>query len=850
MKAIYLKIMAALLFGYAAIGQSAKLNLTPADYGKWGKLLYTTIAPDGNWVSFKMEYESGKDTLFLMNAKTKRKLNFPNAVSATFESDGNQCAVKYPAGALTILDLKNQFSVSYANVAQFDWASDGNYLMLAAKHPQNNTLKFFNHRNQLQWQLENVSEYTLWEKSRVAIVNADGVSLIDLQKQSSPIPIYKDLESDTGRLNWSASGNSLAFFSRLKKVPDSLKIVLYNLQEKSTAMLNASNVKFHGVRYNIEPYKLIISEDGKKVYFNVTDVAAVFDREDLVQVWDSESILEYPQQELLKDPSTHPYLTIWDTATGLIQKPDSGDFINTKILPGGKYAIAASKSSMVSRTSEFPPADYYSIDLLTSESTLIATQLPTASGLIKTSPSGRYLAYFKNGHYFIYDNKTRNLKNVTAALPLSFKDEEFDDAGENPGYFIPGWTTDSKYVVLYDQFDVWLFSPDGKVTKRITNGRPDGTQFRLELTGKDKIFDNGMQLSRENIDLTKGILLSAKGNEYTSGYFWYSLKDRLNKFCNGKYKVANIVKAANTDQFIYTDETDSRPPRLMMMDKSGREPEMIFQSNNHYSKYNWSRSELIHYTNSKGDELKGVLMYPANYKPGKKYPMVVYIYERLSNTLYDYVYPVSRHHIGFSLPNYLHDGYFILMPDTKYEIGLPGPSAADCVTSAVKSVLKRNVVEENHIGLLGHSFGGFQTAFIITQTPLFAAAVASGAITDPVSSYLTWNPQRYRSENWRYEDHQYRMQSSPFNNWQGYLKNSTIANAANITTPLLSWNGKKDASVNFEQGLELHLALRALGKPNVFLLYPDQEHVLFDPVAQLDLTTRVKAWFDKYLKNQ
>lgn len=805
------------LFSYA---QSGKVKLTPSDFEKWGRMTGELISPDGKWASCKMEYDSGKDTIFVINTLKAKLKNYPGAISIIFSKDSKNCAVKYPANSISILDFKTSKLTAYSNVKRFDFIREGNYLLLVETESKKK-LQLFDHKNKLQWQIENVVDYSLGNSNMLALILDNGVSLMNMQTKAPPVKIIAESQSKFSGITWNLLGHSIAFFSQSKTSPDNVEIIHHDFANGATNILRNSDIKFNGASYNIEPSRMVLSKNDKQVYLLINDIIEKEDTEKLVEVWNSQTLLEYPEQELLKDTQTHPYLIIWNVDSGKIQKLDDGDYTNTKILPNGMHAVSISKSSMVSTTSEFTPADYYSMDLLNGKSTLIANQLATASGILKVSPSGRYLCYFKDGHYYIFDNRTGKTSNITVSIPVDFNNVEFDRAGINPGYKISGWTTDSQYVILNDQFDLWLFSPEGKTPRKITNGRSSKTQFRLEIQRSDMQFDDVAQLSWETINIQEGILISALGKDYSSGFYEFKDKEGLQKICYEKYKTSKLTKSKKPGLYLYRAETSEQPPKLVFKDKS-KASRTIFQSNKQYVNYKWSRSELIKYTNSRGDSLQGILMYPSDYRVDKKYPMIVYIYERLSKTFYDYINPASSIAIGFSPPTYLHDDYFVLMPDIKYEIGIPGPSAADCVTSAVKSVIKRNLVEENHIGLLGHSWGGFQTAFIISQTPIFAAAVAGGAVTDPVSSYLSKNFEAYRSPNWRFEDQQFRMQSSPLNNWEGYIKNSTIAHAANITTPLLSWNGKNDNSVNFEQGLELHLALRALHKENIFLLYPDQ----------------------------
>lgn len=229
--------------------------------------------------------------------------------------------------------------------------------------------------------------------------------------------------------------------------------------------------------------------------------------------------------------------------------------------------------------------------------------------------------------------------------------------------------------------------------------------------------------------------------------------------------------------------------------------------------------------------------------------MLVYIYSRQSKYFHEYNNPTLYSTVGFSPTNYTSDGYFVLYPDIAYVLGEPGESALNCVEAAISMVEKMGMVDSNKMGIIGHSFGGFEVDYIITQTNRFAAAVSGAAVTDFTSSYLSINLYSGYSNAWRYETQQYRMGKSLFENQEQYLNNSPVLLASKITTPLLSWSGKEDTSVDWHQNLELHLAMRKLKKTNQFLVYPGQDHTLSNPESQKDLTTRIKKWFDYYLKN-
>ena len=232
--------------------------------------------------------------------------------------------------------------------------------------------------------------------------------------------------------------------------------------------------------------------------------------------------------------------------------------------------------------------------------------------------------------------------------------------------------------------------------------------------------------------------------------------------------------------------------------------------------------------------------------------MLVQVYEKLASKLHRYVNPSLFNAQGFSVTHSTLNGYFVLMPDIFYELGKTGQSAADCITSATKSVVKNYPIDAGRIGLIGHSFGGFETLFTITQSNLFAAAVSGAGVSDPIRHYfeLNKNGSLGKDSMFKFENQQMRFGDSFFNMKEAYLNNSTLINADRIRTPLLQWFGKEDKVILGDQSMALYLALRRLRKPTVLLQYPDEAHNLWLRENQIDLSTRISEWFDYYLKDE
>ena len=231
--------------------------------------------------------------------------------------------------------------------------------------------------------------------------------------------------------------------------------------------------------------------------------------------------------------------------------------------------------------------------------------------------------------------------------------------------------------------------------------------------------------------------------------------------------------------------------------------------------------------------------------------MVVHIYDVMSDELHQYVNPSFLNREGFNVTNYTLNGYFVLMPDIIYQMGNPGSSAVDCVTAGVNAVTGKGLVDKDKIGLYGHSFGGYETNFIISQTNIFKAAVSGAGISDIISLYFNISRNGYfQSDMWRFENQQFRIGKSLYDDKEVYVNNSPIMHAENVRTPLLLWTGKNDRIVPWNQSITYYLALRKLEVPTQMLVYPDEDHSLENPENQKNLSQRMMEWFDYWLKGE
>ncbi len=483
-----------------------------------------------------------------------------------------------------------------------------------------------------------------------------------------------------------------------------------------------------------------------------------------------------------------------------------------------------------------PMADVYLVDCRSGSRKRVQSKAAFPPSF---SAGGKYVLSFDGKDWHAMSVPEGKTVNLTEKLGVSFANE-LNDMPMTPGsYGLAGWTAADEHVLIYDRFDVWQVAPDGSGAKNLTaTGRKDSTQFRV------------VQLDRESrtIDLGKPILVRAECEKSRDTGF-YRLDVANKKFARlimGARNYGVPVRAERGDKLLLTVSTFADFPDLFLADADFREVKRVSDANPQKANFVWGKSELVKYKNSDGVKLQGVLVKPENFDPTKKYPMIVYIYERLSQNLHRFVDPQPGTSINPTF--YASNGYLVLMPDINYTVGYPGQSAIKCVMPAVQAVVDLGCVDEKAIGLQGHSWGGYQTAFMVTQTTRFKAASAGAPVVNMTSAYggIRWGTGLPRQ--FQYEKTQSRIGGTLWQYPTRFLENSPLFHADRVKTPLLMLHNDQDEAVPYQQGLEYYLALRRLGKEAYLFNYPGEAHGLRRRVNQKDYTVRLQQFFDHHLK--
>jgi dipeptidyl aminopeptidase/acylaminoacyl peptidase len=840
-----------------------KRKVTPADYSQWSTLEAEKLAADGKWVSYKLAYDSGKDTVFLQQTTGSKKYNFPSAANESFSRNGKWWATIAPEKGLGVLNLKTGNTKWTANVISYEFLTNGKYLALLKKIGLEQELDILNMETGMQYVAKDIAEYRFTADGKVGAYitkQENAVKLIWLEDTFRTSEIIHSSDKRFKNLIWNKDANTLAFLQELPQ--DGYQVTnhkLYFLNHIGTTpklhTLDPSIFEdiLSGMRIVTPPARKSVemAADGKKIFFYTTAAKVQTNEKEIVQVWDGATPWTYPDQKSVEGWQYSSKMVVWWPEENKLFKIGTDEFPKTQLMADGNYTLSYNPLQYEPQYEIAGPADYVLTDVHTGNSKKILKKQIRKYDFIKGSGSGNFINYFKEKHWWVYDNKHDTHINLTLPLEIPIDEIDYDRGGTAPPYGSPGWSADEKYLIVYDQYDIWLLSVDGKPHKRLTQGREKHIQYRIaeDSYPHSQLLGN-TDLPGNKFDLSKGLLIEAFGDDKSSGFCYWHPNGSIQNIVYKDKMIDQLIKAEHSSVYIYREQSFEQSPRLLFWTEKEQHPKVLVQTNLQQNHFEWGHAELISYTDSRGTPLQGVLYYPSNFRKGKQYPMIVHIYEKQSHKLHLYCNPEENATDAFPRTNYTLDGYLALYPDIAYQVGEPGKSAADCVVAAVEAVIAKGIVEEHHIGLTGASFGGYETTYIISQTNLFATAVAGTAFTDLVSWYLSldenWGPPRM----WRFESQQQRMGESLFENYQGYIKNSSVAQAAKINTPLLLWTGKDDTMVNWTQGLELHLALRRLQKPHTFLVYPGENHVFLKRETKNDITKRAKEWFDHYLKEK
>ncbi|HVZ49982.1 MAG TPA: prolyl oligopeptidase family serine peptidase, partial [Gemmatimonadaceae bacterium] len=673
------------------------------------------------------------------------------------------------------------------------------------------------------------------------------------------------------QLTWSDEGANLAVLVGEKK---------RELKQRDNELQAWTNVGGQGGRYvdfdPTEPGKgaglpkgFVLSEyaaprwskDGSRIFVGVKEqedeIAAADSNKANVDVWHYKDVEPQSVQMVrIQQERRATYPAVIDLAANRLRVFGDSAMRTVTMTADDRWGIgrddAAYRGSVEWGASK---ADLYRVNVATGEKTLIASKLSRTYG---TSPDSKWFLYLRDKRVHAFNLETGKDNVIDSGVPKGFVDATDDHAYELPIYGIAGWSKDGKSVILDHRFDLWSLplDPSSGTPVNLTKGVGEKEQIefrinRLGAGGRGGRGGGGGGAGGDDvgIDLSQPLLLNATGLWTKKSGFWTLPPGGTPAPLRYMDKsIGATTKAKDADRVIYTEQTFQEFPDYWVSDTKFASPRKVTDANPFITEYAWGSKVLIDYRNSKGQHLQGTLTLPANYEPGKKYPMLVYFYEIMSNTHHQFSMPAFDDRPQMS--TYASNGYLVFQPDVVYEIGKPGSSAVDCVTSGVKEVIKEGYADPKHIGLQGHSWGGYQSSYILTQTNMFAAVVTGAPPTNLISFYDELYKQTGTVQQGIMEVGQVRMGENvtPWNSTKLYEEQSPIFNVTKITTPFMILQGTADGAVDWVEGLQYFNAARRNGKQVIFLSYPNEPHHLANKENQKDFQVRMKQFFDHYLQ--
>lgn len=806
------------------------------------------FSEDNKWLGFIVSPDSKtqeklreeKKTILrkfgLMNLETGETIYLNDVETYNFSGNGKFVAIKKAAAIaeakttnIIVRDLVSGKDRVFGNVKEFSWSENNSLLAVLTDLPDKigNSVTLFDGNNQSIQLLDNqeaVYSSLTWRKNSEDLALLRSFKDKDFDEDNNEVLVWRNLSKSEGNLKIFKPA-TFANFPKDMKVPNKP-----NLQWSADGKSLFFGInKWKKKQEKKEEVKADeTTKDGKP---KLPEIPAL-------EIWNASDVLTIPEQKLRTEADSH--LSVWNIETNKFTKI-ADEKLEVSFQNDTPVLVAADKKpydfeGMFGR----PSSDIHTIDITTGTKQKILTNIPVLL-YSAVSPGGKYFVYLKNDHLHLFDFATFKDINLTKELDDSFVNLEDDHpVSQKPPFGFIGWDKTGTYFIAHSKFDVWKFDAvTGKGT-RLTNGKTENIQHRFE-----RIPNPG----ESYLDLSQPYFIRHFGRlDKKSGYSLVT-DGIVKKLFWGDANVSSVFKPKYGESFVFRIESYNDSPDLFVSQNAGSTPKQVSNINPFEKDLKSGKAEIINYTNAKGQKLQGSLYYPDDYDPNKKYPMITYIYELLSNGFHNYSLPSNTSYYNRRV--FTSQGYFVFMPDIIFDAGDPGVSSVKTLEIAVKAVAQKGLIDEKRVGLVGHSWGGYQAAYAVTATNIFAAAVAGAGISNLLTMYGTLTPSfGNQFESKHFEVGQERMILPPWKNIEGYLRNSAIPNIQKMQTPLLMEVGDEDKNVNWGQGLEMYNAARREKKPMVLLVYAKEGHGLTQPKNQIDYQKRILDWFGHYLKNE
>jgi len=887
-----------------------KKVLDHSDVELWNTIKNQTISNDGKFVMYALEKGEKDSYLKIKDAKATLVFGHERASKGQFTYDSNFALFtikawkdsiikmkrrkvkkpKLPKDTLGIYNIKSKSLVKIANVKSYKlpekWSGYVAYLLedikkekkksktekdttATKKEKKKKGLKKVSKDNGFHLVLRNlttntedtlkyVTNFTFAKEGQQLAYTTTGekdnikagVYVMNLETNTSSQVFEANKKAKYYQLNFNDDGTNLGFVvdtDTTKVLVRPYKLYMWKDGNTSAEKLVDATSAPNGYRVSSDG-NITFSKDNTKLYFGlatppiVKDTTLIDEEIVKVEVWTYNEPRLYTVQELqVKNDKKKSYQTTihLNNNNKLVQLATTA-YPNAQLGNEGNsnYSLLSNPKpyQLESQWSGVWASDYAIVNTNSGETSLALKKI---GGSMRLSPEGKYAYGYSpvDSTWIAYNIASKKRVDLTKGKVFY---NELNDSPTHPrSYGIAGWADNDKELLIYDRYDIWKFNPDTGVSSKLTKGRADKITYRyIKLDNEERFIDTN----------EKWLLTTFNETNKHSGYYEYNPKSNTGKqLLSGAYSYSRPTKAQFGKNLIFTRQSFQEFPNIRLSDLSFKKQVVISDANPQQSDYNWGTSELVTWTSLDGKELTGMLIKPENFDSNKKYPMIVNFYEKSSNGLFRHRAPsAGRSTINYSF--YTSRGYIIFNPDVYYRTGYPGESAYNCVIPGVTSLIEKGFVDKDHIGAQGHSWGGYQVAYLVTKTNIFKAVESGAPVPNMISAYGGIRWWTGLSRQFQYEHTQSRIGGTPWEYPSRFVENSPIFYIDKINTPLLIMHNDADGHVPWYQGIEFFVSLRRLGKPAWFLNYNGEPHWPLKLQNRKDFNIRMSQFFDYYLK--
>ena len=872
----YLAFVACLGSLSPAFAQNASKSLTVDDLITWQRITDREISDNGKWVACKMEPWEGDATVYLYAAQGQETATFSPADKFAFSASSGYLVVTQTPGKSTVDSLKvlktkedkmpMNTLVIYSvagkketidSLKTFKLADEADWIAYQ-RGRKDSTLYVRSLDGSKTFQFPTVTDFQFAKKSGMLYYTsaAEGeAGIFTLNPEKGSPALIKEGKGVFKQTTFDEKGERLAFLYCADK-DSSYKALSLWLSEHNTPakeIATRGNKAFPAEWVINENGMLQFSKSASRLFFGTSpeprqkDTTQLAENRPNVQVWSWDEPVQYTVQNYNKEKDLKKsYQAVYNLGNGSIFQLANEELPNIQLGNEGDAPLALLSTSRPYSLSSMWEArtrsDYYTVSLDNGERKQIAQ---ADYGRFRLSPQGKYAYWYGETDSCWYTIALAEGKQYRLTTPESFPawDEENDVPNHPYAHGAAGWTANDQNLLIYDRYDIWKFDPTAATPpiNLTVNGRKEKLSYRLEQLDKEARF----------IDLGKPQLL--KGfNEATKGYGVYNARRSApaapKTLLAGNYMLRSINKAKNTDDVIYTMETFQQYPDIHYSTLAFKKSVQLTHGDKQQEGFIWGTAELVSWISLDGRPLEGVVYKPANFDPNKKYPMMVNFYERNSETLYNYRMP-EPHRSTIDYHLYNSNEYVIFNPDIRYVDGYPGESCYNCLMPGITMMIAKGYIDEKGIGAQGHSWGGYQVAYLATRTNLFSAIESGAPVVNMFSAYggIRWGSGMARS--FQYEHTQSRLGGTPWSSPLRYLENSPLFTMDKVQTPILIMHNDADGHVPWYQGIEYFVAMKRLGKPCWLLNYTGEPHWPMHMANRIDFQRRMFQFFNHYLKN-